>query len=533
MLDAGLMALVDAQAERLERLSAQVFQQRTLLVASNRGPVEYRATDRGLEGARGAGGLVTAVSAINRYVSPRWVAAAMSEGDRQMAAEAQDSAIHWESADSRFDLRYVTVDPEIYNAYYNTISNPLLWFLQHYMWDAPRTPVINRQVWEAWEAYHQVNQAFADILVQEAERSPHPPVLMLHDYHLYFVPQLLRDRGLPPGSCVTFFLHIPWPGSDYWGLLPQRMRREILESLCQCDILGFQTTRFLRNFLNTCLAYLPEAEIDYNGNRITFAGHTVHLKTYPISIDVRGLVTLAGSDEVRSFRQRLRPYTSDQTIVRIDRVEPSKNIVRGFQAYEQLLETHPEYRGRVKFVAILVPSRLGVEEYQRYLEEIMIVAGWINTRYGNEEWQPVELVVGDNYARAIAAMQLYDVLMVNPIIDGMNLVAKEGVVANEKDGVLILSEGAGAAEQLSQHALVISPSDILGTMEALRTALEMPVTERHARATALREQVAREDLSMWLAHQFHDIQRLFGGANDIEATVEFAVDPEASVAERN
>ncbi len=507
MLDTSLIALVETQAERLERLSAELFEHHTLLVASNRGPVEYQVSDRGIEGQRGAGGLVTAVSAINRYVSPRWVAAAMGDGDRQMVSNAGGVAIHWENESSQFDLRFVTVEKDVYNAYYNTISNPLLWFLQHYMWDAPRTPVIDRQVWEAWDAYKQVNAAFADILCHEAALAPNAPIVMLHDYHLYFCPQMLRQRGLPPGSCVTFFLHIPWPGPDYWALLPHPMRREILTSLGQCDILGFQTQRFLRNFLNTCLAYLPEAHIDYAQQCITLDGHTVQLKTYPISIDVRGLMALANSDEVRSYRQRLRAYTGDQTIVRIDRVEPSKNIVRGFQAYEQLLETYPEYRGRVKFVAILVPSRLGVEEYQRYMEEIMVVAGWINTRYGSDEWQPVELVVGDNYGRAVAAMQLYDVLMVNPIIDGMNLVAKEGVTVNEKSGVLVLSEGAGAAEQLSDHALIVSPSDIIGTMEALRTALEMPITERHARATALQGQVAREDLSMWLAHQFHDIKQ--------------------------
>lgn len=507
MLDASLMALVETQAERLERLSAELFKSHTLLVASNRGPVEYNVSDKGIEGQRGSGGLVTAVSAINQYVSPRWVAAAMSDGDRQMVSAAGGVAIHWETDGSQFDLRFVTVDKAVYNAYYNTISNPLLWFLQHYMWDAPRTPIINRQVWEAWQSYKDVNTAFVDILAQEAHRASSTPIIMLHDYHLYFCPQMLRERGLPPGTCITFFLHIPWPGSDYWALLPHPMRREILESLCRCDILGFQTNRYLLNFLNTCLAYMPEADIDYAHNRVTFNGHTVQLKAYPISIDVRGLLTVAHSDEVRSYRQRLRAYTGDQTIVRIDRVEPSKNIVRGFQAYEHLLETYPEYRGRVKFVAILVPSRLGVEEYQRYLEEIMVVSGWINIRYGNEEWQPVELVVGDNYGRAIAAMQLYDVLMVNPIIDGMNLVAKEGVTVNEKSGVLVLSEGAGAAEQLSDHALIVSPTDIIGTMEALRTALEMPITERHTRAMALQEQVAREDLSMWLAHQFYDIQQ--------------------------
>ncbi len=508
MLDPSLLRVVEAQAEHLQRISAELFADHTLILASNRGPVEYTMTDRGLEGHRGSGGLVTAMSAIGKYVSPRWVAAAMSEGDRVMAQTAGETALHWEHEASQFDLRFITIEPEMYQAYYGTVSNPLLWFLQHYMWDAPRTPLIDETIWAAWRDYKAVNRLFAAAIAEEVEHAPQAPIVMLHDYHLYYVPAYLRQHELPADSCITFFLHIPWPGPDYWSLLPQEMRLEVLESLTKCDILGFQTHRYLRNFLNTCLAYLPDAQIDYNQNRIVCQGHTTHLKAYPISIDVQSVIDLGNSLDVRSFRQRLRPYTGDQTIVRIDRVEPSKNIVRGFKAFELLLERYPEYIGRVKFMAILVPSRLGVEEYQRYLEEIMVVTGWINTRYGNEEWQPVELIVGENYPRAIAAMQMYDVLLVNPLIDGMNLVAKEGATVNERGGVLVLSEGAGVAEQLSDHALIISPTDIVGTMEALRQALEMSPTERHERALALREEVIREDLSMWLAHQFRDVQRL-------------------------
>ncbi|MGH9761857.1 MAG: trehalose-6-phosphate synthase [Blastocatellia bacterium] len=204
----------------------------------------------------------------------------------------------------------------------------------------------------------------------------------------------------------------------------------------------------------------------------------------------------------------MRARCGDFTIARIDRIEPSKNIVRGFKAYEQLLEDYPEYRGRVKFLAFLVPSRLSVEEYKTYLEEIMVSAGWINTRFSDGTWQPIEILVGENYPRAIAAMQLYDVLLVNPLIDGMNLVAKEGATVNQNNGVIILSEGAGAAEQLAEGALVVSPADVIGTTEAFHRALEMSLDERHERAQLLRDQVATEDISMWLYHQLRDIREL-------------------------
>jgi trehalose 6-phosphate synthase len=182
--------------------------------------------------------------------------------------------------------------------------------------------------------------------------------------------------------------------------------------------------------------------------------------------------------------------------------------VRGFQAFEQLLMDHPEHHGRVKFLALLVPSRLGVEEYGRYLEEIMVTVGWINTRYGTGEWQPVELFVGEDYERAIAAMQLYDVLLVNPILDGMNLVSKEGPAVNTLGGVLVLSEGAGSAEQLQHAALVVTPTDIVGTAEALHQALVMPLGERFRRANELKLAVAKEDIAMWLCHQFEDFRQL-------------------------
>jgi trehalose 6-phosphate synthase len=289
------------------------------------------------------------------------------------------------------------------------------------------------------------------------------------------------------------------------------MRDAILRSCCALDVIGFHTNRYRRNFLNTCLAYLPDARIGYSEHTVELDGHTVYAGVYPISIDVTGLQHQAeASPVVRDHRYRLRGRLGDQTIIRIDRVEPSKNIVRGFQAFELMLEKYPEHRGRVRFLAFLVPSRLGVEEYGRYLEEIMITMGWINTRYGTGEWNPIELFVGDDYERGIAAMQLYDVLLVNPIIDGMNLVAKEGVTVNATGGVLILSEGAGAAEQLGSAALMVSPSDIVGTADALHQALVMPLAERYRRSSELKRLVAEEDIAMWLFHQFEDFQRLLG-----------------------
>ncbi|WP_026370540.1 alpha,alpha-trehalose-phosphate synthase (UDP-forming) [Kallotenue papyrolyticum] len=505
--------------QRLASVSERVLRDRTLILASNRGPVEFRRNEFGqIEGSRGSGGLVTAISAVSRLVAPVWIAAAMTEADREQAATADDRLIEWRNEDARFNLRFVVPDAEDYRRYYNEIANPLLWFLQHYMWDAPRTPNITEDVWAAWAAYERVNAAFADAIFQEIERADHRALVLLQDYHLYLVGSLLRQR-VQPATLLSLFVHIPWPGPDYWALLPQQMRDAILRSCCALDVIGFQTNRYRRAFLNTCLAYLPEAQIGYSENTVTLDGHTVHLNVYPISIDVPGLLHMAEtSPTVRDHRYRLRGHLGDQTIVRIDRVEPSKNIVRGFQAFELMLEKYPEHRGRVKFLSFLVPSRLSVEEYGRYLEEIMIRVGWINTRYGTGEWQPIELFVGDDYERGIAAMQLYDVLLVNPIIDGMNLVVKEGATVNATGGVIVLSEGAGAAEQLAEGVLMVSPSDIVGTAEALHQALTMPLTERYRRAALLKRLVAEDDIAMWLYHQLEDYEALLERAQTAAST---------------
>jgi trehalose 6-phosphate synthase len=496
---------------RLEAISARLLADRTLILASNRGPVEFRHNEQGqIEGSRGSGGLVTAISSISRFAAPIWIAAAMTDADREQAAQSKGELIRWQTEEVCFDLRFVTPDPQDYRRYYNEIANPLLWFLQHYMWDAPRTPNITEDVWEAWRSYERVNAVFVEAIMQEIARADHRAIVLLQDYHLYLAAGMLRQR-IDPRTLLSLFVHIPWPGPDYWALLPHKMRDAILRSCCALDVLGFHTNRYRRNFLNTCLAYLPDAKIGYNEHTVELDGHTVHVKVYPISIDVPGLQHMAEtSPVVRDHRYRLRGRLGDQTIVRIDRVEPSKNIVRGFQAFELMLKKYPEHRGRVRFLAFLVPSRLSVEEYGRYLEEIMITMGWINTRYGTGEWIPIELFVGDDYERGVAAMQLYDVLLVNPIIDGMNLVAKEGVMVNPSGGVLILSEGAGAAEQLGSAALMVSPSDIVGTAEALHAALVMPLAERYRRASELKRLVAEEDIAMWLCHQLDDFERLLG-----------------------
>ncbi len=287
------------------------------------------------------------------------------------------------------------------------------------------------------------------------------------------------------------------------------MRQPILEGLTAVDLVGFQTREDSLNFLRTVETFLPGAHVSYGRGRVVYRNHVTHIRDFPISVDVDAVGRLAESDEVQQLAAQLENEIGDyQLIVRVDRTEPSKNIVRGFQAFGEMLDLHPEHCGGVKFYALLVPSRLDVAEYQNYHDDLTAAAGWINSRHGTSEWEPVRILTGDSYPRAIAALKLYDVLLVNSIADGMNLVAKEGPLVNHRDGVVVLSERTGARQQLESGALVISPCDVYATAEALHQALTMPAEERAVRAARLRRLVEENDINDWLTNQLETLKAL-------------------------
>jgi trehalose 6-phosphate synthase len=347
-----------------------------------------------------------------------------------------------------------------------------------------------------------VNQAFAKAVIEEAANSKLTPVVMLNDYHLYLAGAYIR-RQLPD-AVIQHFIHIPWPSLTYWQLLPSSMRQAIFQSLCAADIVGLQTMRDVHNFLRCCEASAGEAEVDYERHTVRTQGRLVNVRAYPISVDVAGLKKLVTTTRLNEYEQKLRHICGEQTIVRVDRAEPSKNIIRGFRAFDKLLERHPEFQGKVRFIAFLVPTRSHLRLYQRYIQEITQLIEAINSKYGTEEWYPVDFFYENNYVQALAGMRLYDVLLVNAVIDGMNLVAKEGPTVNNHNGVLILSETVGAHDQLGESALTVSPTDLEGTTQALYKALTMPLAERKKRATALKKSIAQEDITDWLWRLLED-----------------------------
>lgn len=472
------------------------------IVLSNRAPIEPTLDGRFVPGA---GGLVKALTSLASATKASWVSAARTEAERELASSGTSISSDFE-AKHAFPIFFAPTDAEAYQRHYAVISNPLLWFAHHYLWNMATEPVVDETIYRAWfDGYCQVNAAIADRALEVARLLPRRPLFLTQDYQLYLVPQ--RIRSVLPEAVMQHFVHVPWPEPRYFKVLPAAMREPILRGLLANDIIGLQTTLDVNNFLRCCVELMGLRVAEPEGV-VLHGGRLVWVRAYPVSIDLEALRRLGESQMVRDIELEVEGWRSEKLIVRVDRTDPAKNVVRGFLAYERLLEDHPEHHGRIAMWAFLQPSRQDVEAYRQYLNLILTTVERINTRFGRDNWKPTRLELGEDIYRAVAAYRSYDVLLVNPIIDGMNLVAKEGPVVNERSGVLVLSESAGAHEELGNHALSINPFDVEVTAKAIHRALQMDRAERTERSTAIYQTVATNDVVRWIRHQLEDIRSL-------------------------
>jgi trehalose 6-phosphate synthase len=457
---------------------------RKLIVVSNRGPVSYGRDAVGARTARrGGGGLVTALASLVRYHDVTWIASAITEEDRVLAGET----LHETSRDgSPYRLQFLAHDQQAYDRYYNVVANPALWFVQHSLWELAYTPKLDRAFHTAWEdGYAVVNESFAAAVVAELERAPDAAVFF-HDYHLYLAPRGVRERR--PDATLMHFVHVPWPQPDSWHLLPKEMRCAIHDGLIANDVIGFHTDRWRRNFIYSVRELLGD---DVTGKTITA----------PISVDPQEFEDLAHSDAVLVAEAEIAERRPEKLVVRVDRTDPSKNIVRGFRAFEIYLERHPEMRRRVGMLALLDPSRQDIPEYAEYLGAIQREARRVNDRFEESGWRPIDLQIADDFPRSVAAYKQFDVLLVNAIFDEMNLVAKEAPIVNEQDGVVVLSENTGAHAELGDWALSVNPFDVEGQANAIEHALQLELSERRCRLEAIRAHVREHDLRGWIELQ--------------------------------
>jgi trehalose 6-phosphate synthase len=405
-----------------------------LVLVSNRGPVTFQ--DDG-DVKRGTGGLVTALTGLASHRHAVWIASALTDGDARKAHEAEGEAFTVRSpAGGEYQVRLVVSEPDAYDRFYNIFANPMLWFIQHYLWDLSNAPDVRRNEVEAFEyGYNVVNEDLATAVIEEIEGDDEP-VVMVHDYHLYTLPALVRRAR--PDVFLHHFVHIPWTQSDAWRVLPQKIREELYCGLLSNDIVGFHTSSYRRNFLQCCRD-LMDLDVDFEAGVVHFEDREVWVRSYPLPIDAKALFNVAASDGVARQEEELLHRRRDHLILRVDRADLSKNVLRGFSSFDLFLEQHPEFRERVTFIAQLMPSRTDVPEYAEYLERIEALVAVVNHRHGTPDWMPIQLKLRDDLEEAVAAYKHYDVLLVNAMFDGMNLVAKEGPMVNERAGVSIPS----------------------------------------------------------------------------------------------
>ena len=509
-----------------------------VLVASNRGPVSYWfGVDGALIGRRGGGGGLIAgvtpgVAAIAAQAEVTWTCAAFTDADRaaarQWGADPEDSADPPTALDTVIagdvPVRMLDIPRDTFHRAYNNVANSVLWFVHHMLFDSPNQPVFGHEFHRDWASYLAYNDAFAAALAEQAmtdgeprDGSPTADVrVLIQDYHLSLAPKLLRERlnGTSRDIRIAHFSHTPWAPPDYYRMLPREVGRAVLDGILGADRAGFHAERWAAAFLDCCEAILG-AEVSRPGpgsqdtvGRVIHRGHVTNVDVHPLGVDARALRARAQADDVRAYVTAIGQVARGRKlIVRVDRTELSKNIVRGLEAYRELLATRPEWHGRVLHMAFAYPSRSAIPGYRTYIDQVRRIAQEISEEFRTPDWNPLILEVKDDYPRSLAACAVADVLLVNPVRDGMNLVAQEGPVLSERGCALVLSREAGAAATLDDAALLVNPYDVSETAAALHQALTMPDAERRRRTEALAATAAASPPARWLGDQLASLDR--------------------------
>jgi trehalose 6-phosphate synthase len=485
--------------------------QGAVVLVSNRGPIQFGRSDGERTSERGGGGLVTALSGVaGRLDDAVWVCGALTEEDAVVAREQRGKAFEPEGVEPPgLKVRMVEMDPEARQKYYAVVANPILWFIHHYLWSLADEPDFTRRELDAYDTgYVPINEDFANVVAEEVEARGGHATVMVQDYHFYLLPERVRSRC--PDVFLQHFIHIPWPQSDWWRVLPPRLREELLVGLLGNDVVAFHLEQYARNFVQNCHDVLG-LDVDVDRLTVDLGDRRVLARWYPISVDAAQFEKLAQSEGVREWEGHLASQRREHLVLRVDRGDPSKNILRGFRAFDVLLDDHPELRERVTFLALVQPSREDVEQYADYLERIRRLVADINLKHGTADWQPIDLHMEGNFDLVVAAYKSFDVLVVNSVFDGMNLVAKESIIVNERDGVLLLSENTGSHDELGRFALTLHPFDIQQQADMIYEALHMAPEERRDRREACDHVVRQNDVTKWLNRQLRDVRRIREG----------------------
>jgi trehalose 6-phosphate synthase/phosphatase len=450
-----------------------------VLIVSNRLPVTVKPKGDDFEITPSAGGLATGLRGPHQRSDSLWIGwpGALPRLDKASRTRLEEKLAGFKTAP-------VYLSDEEVQRYYENFSNGVLWPLFHYLTDKLQT-----DVWENWTTYAEVNQRFAEMA---AEKYRPGDSVWIHDYQLALVPVLLRQ--LVPDAKIGFFLHIPFPSSDVFRILP--WRTEILEGMLGADLVGFHTYSYVRHFSRSLNLIL---RLDVDNDLVHYSNRDVRLGVFPMGIDTGRFTSLASSKEVIQETESLRRKNEGhKLLVGIDRLDYTKGLPRRMLAIDRLLTRAPELRGKIRFIQVVVPSRTNVESYKSYRQELDEMVGRINGEHATLDSVPINyLYTSVSEIQLVALYKAADVMLVNPLRDGMNLVAKEFVASRtDGDGVLVLSEFAGAASELAE-AVLVNPYDSDGTASMIQQALSMRESERRARMQALRRRVTSYDSYRW------------------------------------
>ena len=478
-----------------------------VLIASNRGPLSFTEEDGQLAAKRGGGGMVSGLSVIADESRLLWVCAAMSDGDRAAVRRSPGGLISPQDG-SGAPVLMLDIPPVVFHRAYNGVANSTLWFVHHMLYDTPLRPSFGPEFAAEWEAFRRYNEAFAAALATAAEAAGDAGQVRaaIQDYHLSLAPRMLAR--LAPAVRIAHFSHTPWAPPDYYRMLPAGIGREILAGILGADHAGFLCQRWADAFADCCAAFLG-ADVNAGRTEIQYDGHVTTIGVHPLGVDAGQLRARAAEPDVSARMAALTEIADGRKlIVRVDRTELSKNIVRGLEAYREFLRRHPEWHGKVVHLAFAYPSRGDLPEYRQYTARVQEVAAEITAEFATPSWDPLMLEVYDDYARSLAACRLADVMLVNPIRDGMNLVAKEGPVLSDRGCALVLSTEAGAAAELGVNALLVNPFDVGQTADALHTALTMSDAERSRRCAGLAAAATAAPPRRWFADQLAALDRI-------------------------
>jgi trehalose 6-phosphate synthase len=444
--------------------------------------------------------MVSGLSAVAETEDMLWVCAALSDGDRAAARSAGPGGVlRWDGTAGDSAVRMLDLPETVFQRAYNAVANSTLWFVHHMLYDTPNRPSFGPSFEREWADFRTYNEAFAVALAEAGDSAAGPVRAVIQDYHLCLAPRMLAERS--PHIRIAHFSHTPWAPPDYYRLLPDTVGREVLAGILGADHAGFLCRRWADAFLDCCEELLA-CKVDRERGEVQHDGRVTTIGVHPLGVDAAQLQVRAGEPDVESRMTALAEQTAGRKlIVRVDRTELSKNIVRGLEAYRELLRQRPEWRGRVTKLAFAYPSREDLPEYREYAAAVRRLARRIDDEFAQPGWEPLILQVNDDYPRSLAALRLADVLLVNPIRDGMNLVAKEGPILSDSGCALVLSTEAGAAAELGGAALMINPFDISQTADALHQALAMDDAERTRRSKALAAAAAAMPPHRWFASQ--------------------------------